>query len=246
METLTILIADSNDDFRQALSASLQNTFCVYVAETGTEALQMLKEIKPDIVVLDLMLPELDGISLLHKAADAGIFPMVLATSRLTNDYITHAVKSLGVSYLLEKPCYIPSTVDRIMDLSQQLHRSDAYAADPRMHVSNMLLTLGVSTKLRGYTYLREAILLMSDSPALSITKELYPSVGALCNDTAVHVERSIRSAIDKAWQNRNDETWSQFFLPDAKGVLPRPSNADFISRLSDRLSLNQMRFPLH
>ncbi len=174
----------------------------------------------------------------MQSAAAAGIRPVVLATTRFVSDYVMEAVDRLGVGYLMVKPCDVTATVNRLGDLSQRIRQPLLSPADPRTHVSNTLMALGIPTKLRGYGYLREAILLMAQRPDQSITKELYPDVGVRCGCTGVHVERSIRSAIATAWKKRDEKIWRQFFQPDGEGVLQRPSNGEFISRLADGLML--------
>ena len=238
MEPRKLLIADGNEDFRKALLDTLRGAYRIRTCQDGKTAMQLLHSFRPDILVLDLMLPELDGISLLHAACAADLRPMVLATTRFVNDYVLESVTALGVGYLMLKPCDIHATVARIRDLHRRLSPTVLSEPDPRAQISNLLLTLGIPTKLRGYAYLREAILLMARKPGQSITKELYPDVGLACSTTSVHVERSIRSAINAAWSHRDDRIWQLYFQPQSDGTLPRPTNAAFISRLADALEL--------
>ena len=239
MEMLKLLIADGTEEFRQALCDTLRGAYYVRTCTDGREALELLRSYSPDVLVLDLMLPGLDGISLLQQAAAGGICPMVLATSRFINDYVLEAVEKMGVGYLMMKPCDVHATAARISDLSRRIRPPVLSRPDPRTQVSNLLLTLGIPTKLRGYAYLREAILLMASAPGQSITKELYPAVGELCGATAVHVERSVRSAILAAWEHRDSRIWHLYFPPDGDGSETKPTNAAFITRLANGL-LNQ------
>lgn len=239
MEPRKLLIADGNEDFRLTLAEELQGAYWVRSCGDGKQALEILHAFCPDILVLDLMLPELDGISLLQSAAASGICPMVLVTSRFYNDYVHESLEALNVGYMMRKPCDIPATAARIGDLSRQLHAPAVTRPDPQTNVSNMLLALGIPTKLRGYAYLREAVVLMARNPDQPITKELYPAVASLCGCKHTHVERSIRSAIETAWLHRDDRIWQMYFHPGADGIILRPSNAAFITRLADALRLN-------
>lgn len=239
MDVLKLLIADANEEFRLALAEALQGAYYVRCCQTGKEALELLRSYSPDVLVLDLMLPELDGISLLQAAVAAGIRPMVLATTPFLNPYVLESSEKLGVGYMMRKPCDIRATVARISDLSQRLLPPLITQPDPRTHVSNLLVSLGIPTKLHGYAYLREAILLMAKDPGQSITKELYPRVSALCRCEPKHVERSSRNAIESAWAHRDDRIWQLYFPPGPDGIIPRPSNGAFISRLADCLRLN-------
>jgi DNA-binding response OmpR family regulator len=236
MEMLKLLIADGTEEFSQALCDALRGAYYVRACADGCEALELLRTYSPDVLVLDLMLPGLDGISLLQQATAAGICPMVLATSRFLNDYVLEAADRMGVGYLMRKPCDVHATVARIADLSRHIRQPIPAKPDTRTRVSNLLLALGVPTKLRGYAYLREAILLMASNPGQSITKELYPAVGELCNSTAMHVERSARSAIAAAWEHRDINLWNLYFPPNGRGCESKPTNAAFISRLANGL----------
>lgn len=245
METMTLLIADSSEEFRNNLIKALQGNYRIQACQTGKEALDILRASTPDLLIMDLMLPELDGLSLLQVLADSGIHTTVLATTRLVNDYVLSVTGRLGVDYLMVKPCDIRAIVNRVRDLSNRRPRPKISAPDFRTQTTNLLVTLGVSTKLRGYAYLREAVLLMSRNPMQSITKELYPGVASQFSSTPSQVERSIRNAIQHAWERRSDEAWLQVFQPDSSGSVPRPSNAVFISRLADRLALDQVQLNL-
>ena len=216
-----------------------------FSCRSGKEALDLALETPPDILILDLMLPELDGISLLQLLFASGIRPLVLATTKLYNDYVVDATAKLGVEYLMIKPCDIRAVVGRVKDLSNSLSKPSLSAPDRRTHVSNLLVSLGVSTKLRGYSYLREAVLYMADNPMASVTKELYPAVARRFGCSSSQVERAIRNAIQGAWSQHPGGAWFQIFQSDAQGIVPRPSNSSFISCLADRICLDQLEFKL-
>ncbi len=240
MDTMKLLIADGNEEFRQALSEALQGSYYVRSCRTGREALSLLRSFGPDILVLNLILPEMDGISLLENALARGIRPMVLATTRLTNEYIMESVTRLGVDYVMKRPCDIPSTVARIRDLSHRIAAPIITVPDPKTQVTNLLLSLGIPTKLKGYNLLRESILLMAKDPDQAITKELYPAAAAICGCDKGRVERAIRSIINAGWKRRDDKIWQMYFPTGPDGTVPRPTNGAFITRLADSLQLNQ------
>jgi hypothetical protein len=185
------------------------------------------------VLLLDLMLPELDGISLLQWAADMGMRPIVLATTRFVNDYVLESAGRLGVGYVMVKPCDIRAVIARLGDLSSRIGTPVAVRPDPGSQVSNLLLALGVPTKLRGFTYLRESILRMEKDPTQSITKELYPAVAQQCLCEPMHVERCIRGAVQAASEHRDEGMWRLYFAPDETGAIPRPTNGSFIIRLA-------------
>ena len=226
LETQTLLIADSSEEFRTTLVQALQGNYRVLCCRTGMEALDILRRETPDLFIMDLMLPEVDGLTLLQRLHELGIHPTILATTRLVNDYVISATTKLGVEYLMIKPCDIRAIVRRVRDLSSRKSRAAAGGPDRRTYVSNLLTALGINNKLRGYNYLRAAI----------------PAVARELRCTPSQVERSIRNAIQQAWEKRSDETWLRYFPGNEDGSVPRPSNATFICRLADRIQLDQMQ----
>ena len=240
MEMLKLLIADTGEGFRQALSDQLRGTYRIRICREGRETLEMLLDYKPDLVVLDMMLPGLDGISILQEAARCGLHPTVLATTKYPSDFLVESAAKLQVAYMMVKPCDVKITAQRIRDLTEHIRQPMAARPEPRTIVSNTLLSLGISTKLRGYAYLREAILQMMENPGQSVTKELYPEIGKICDATPIQVERSIRSAIGKAWKNRDEAMWQMYFRNAPVEKMERPSNAVFISCIADRMGMDR------
>ena len=240
MDRLKLLIADILPEFRTALAEQTGGLYRVRTAQEGREALQLMLDFKPDIVVLDMMLPGLDGISILQEAADRGIRPVVLAVTKYASDYLVNAAGRLDVAYMMVKPCDVEAVAARIAELMQLRSPAERSVQDPRVAASNMLLAMGISTKLRGYGYLREAIAETVHNPGQMVTKELYPKVGKRCDANAVQVERSIRSAIAKAWQQRDEAVWRQVFQVSPGSVPARPTNAVFISGVAERIVLEE------
>ena len=238
LKLLKLLIAEGTEDFRMALADMLRDSYTLRTCDDGITALELIHEFQPDLLVLDMMLPGLDGITLLQRCAAVERNPIVLATTRFYNDYVLNAAQELGVAYIMVKPCDVWATVARLQDLSRRSNFPVTAAPDPRAYVSDLLLALGIPTKLKGYGYLREAILLMAEDPTQSITKVLYPGVAAIYKKEnlridAKHVERSIRSAIENAWDRRDEALWRMYFGTDGTG---RPSNGTFITRLAESL----------
>ncbi len=240
MEKQKILIADSSDDFREALADALRGAYYVRIANNGQEALDIIASYTPDVLILDLAVPYIDGLTVLQKTLELGIRPVVLATGFYFSPYAVDSLEKMNVAYIMRKPCDIGAVVTRISDMSQRAQPPLFSHPEPRTLISNILLHLGFATKLRGYNYLREAVLLMIRDPAQSITKELYPAVAKRCNATALQVERSMRSAIVSAWNRRNNTVWQLYFPPENAGQIPRPTNAAFVHRLADHIILEQ------
>lgn len=236
MEKRKLLIAESSEEIRSALLDMFRGSFQVHCCADGYEAQKLLPRFQPDVMVADVMLPGIDGISLLQWALEQGIRPRVLLTTRLASDYVMEAASRLGVGYVMLRPFDLSALAARVVDLSRSLAPAAAVSQDPNSQVSGLLLTLGVRPKLRGFACLREAVLLSIREEHMSVTKVLYPEVAKRCGCRSTHVERNIRSAIDAAWGDRDENIWRLYFTPDSAGNVARPTNADFICRLADSI----------
>lgn len=236
-----MLIADGTEAFRLALAENLKDQYIIRVCQDGHEALAMMASFKPDLMVVDLLLPGLDGITVLQRAASAGAEPVALATTGYFNEYISDAISKLNVGYVMMKPCDVQAATGHLLDLTDRMKSPPVAQPDDRTVVSNLLLALGIATNLRGYCYLRDAILDEIRNPGQQVTKTLYPDVGKPYGATGIQVERSIRSAIEKAWSRRNHALWQQYFPGEARDA-HKPSNAVFICTLADRVANDHHR----
>ena len=225
----TLLIADSNDALRQQLADAFQPYYRTLTCGNGQEALDLLCQENCDCLVLDLMLPELDGISMLETAVSRGVRPIVIAISPLFTQYTFDVAESLGIGYMIRRPCPVQAVVTRMLDLEQRVN--PAWAS--REQINRFLLWLGVSTVYNGYLPLVEALMLLAENPSQSITKVLYPEVAKRIGSGSKAVERNIRSAIEHAWNSGNAERWQKIF-PELN---ERPSNSLFFSRVLETLS---------
>lgn len=236
MEKPMLLIADGQEEFRGVLADMLRDSFRVLQAADGKQAQALLESVCPDILVVDLIMPELDGISLLHWARERGICPKVLAVTLIVNEYVQQKMEQLQVDYIMQKPCSMRALTERVKDLSRQEGRIT------EKMVTGLLMELGVPARLNGYGYLQNAIPLYAKNPRQTITKELYCAVGQTCRVSAGQVERCIRTATKKAWILRDDQVWRQYFPADSAGELRCPTNGEFISRLAGHLMLKPVQ----
>lgn len=232
MEKPALLIADSNEDFRLALIRALQPYYRVFSCGAGNDALTLLRRERPEILVMDPTLPELDGLTLLETAIRENIRPMVLIVSRFLTPYLQESAERLGVGYLMCKPCEISAVVFRVRDLNRKLTPA---GPDLRTRICRLLLELGFSTKHDGFQYLIEGVAMMTEQIGLPVTKIIYPAIARSHHCSPENVERSIRTAIGWAWVHRNASLWQEMFPFVMQN---RPSNADFITQLAVRLQL--------
>lgn len=240
MDERKILIADPSEEFVMALTEELGDCGIVKTCAQGNQTLELIGFFHPDVLVLDLALPDTDGLELIEKITALPSGPAILVMTRFVSDFILDVITRKGVSYIMYKPCDIATVAKRVFDLLDHLKPILLSSTDPRTVVTNMLLALGVPTKLRGYLYLREAVICYSRNPAQSITKELYPSVAEILGGNGAQVEHLIRTAIATAWESRDDKVWAHYFLPDPGGMIRRPSNRAFISRLTESMFIGE------
>lgn len=233
---LKVLIVDATEEFRATLAEALKGMYAVRTCGDGEEALELAQSYTPDLLVLDLTVAGMDGLSLVQIITETHRKPIILATTRFLSDYVLEASSRIGIDYMMVKPCNIRAVVTRIADLVESRNPREQARPDPKVSVANLLLVLGIATNNKGYSCLREAIPLYAKDPHQAITKELYPAVAKLCGSSALQVERAMRTAIDRAWKRRDDQIWKLYFPPLPDGTMERPCNSKFISRLADTL----------
>ena len=246
--TLTVLIADSAEDFCTSLTAALQHTDGFQVIGTaadGEQAIRLTLEHKPDVLVLDLMLSKQDGISVLKAVNAMERKPITLATSGFITDYVSAAAANLGVRYLMLKPCDMTALVERLEEIRGSekrprptLRRNDKTSIESM--VTGIIHEIGVPAHIKGYQYLREAIIIaVNDMDVINaITKVLYPQVAKTFQTTPSRVERAIRHAIEVAWDRGDLDTLQRFFGYTVSNTKGKPTNSEFIALIADKLQL--------
>ncbi len=244
----TVIIADNAEEFCSSLTAALQRTEGFQVlgtANDGEQALRTVLEKKPDVLVLDLMLAKKDGLSVLKSLAAMEHPPVTLATSRFVTDYVASAAANLGARYLMLKPCDMTALVERLEEIrggeTQRppvLGRSKQPSIETM--VTNIIHEIGVPAHIKGYQYLREAIIIaVEDMDVINaITKVLYPQVAKTFQTTPSRVERAIRHAIEVAWDRGDLDTLQRFFGYTVSNTKGKPTNSEFIALIADKLQL--------
>ena len=244
----TVLIADSAEDFCYALAAALQRSEGFQVVGTaadGEQAIRLIAERKPDVLVLDLMLSKQDGLSVLKAISGMERRPVTLATSVFLTEYVSSAAASLGVRYLMLKPCDMTALVERLEEIrgGESLRYPAPRRADKtsiESMVTGIIHEIGVPAHIKGYQYLREAIIIaVNDMDVINaITKVLYPQVAKTFGTTPSRVERAIRHAIEVAWDRGDLDTLQRFFGYTVSNTKGKPTNSEFIALIADKLQL--------
>jgi len=248
-KSVKVLIADDNREFCEILKDYLtsQDDFeLVGVANNGIDALEIIREKQPDIVVLDIIMPHLDGIGVLEKLASGsyGQRPKVVMLTAFGQESMTQRAVELGADYYILKPFDIEVLGTRLRQLANGQAQVPA-AAPPRtrnldVEVTNIIHQMGVPAHIKGYQYLRDAILMVINEINLlgAVTKELYPMIAQKYNTTPSRVERAIRHAIELAWDRGNVEMMNKYFGYTINVERGKPTNSEFIAMIADKLRI--------
>ena len=241
----TVLVADGSEEFCMQLSAALQNGGyqVVGTAADGNSAIEQIRAAAPEVVVLDLMLPKADGITVLKSLPREGR-PKILLLSAFATDYVATAAVAAGADYLMLKPCSAQTVALRVGEILEAeraaANKRQSQAPDIETLVTNVIHEIGVPAHIKGYQYLREAIIIaVGDMEVINaITKVLYPQVAKTFCTTPSRVERAIRHAIEVAWDRGDLDTLQRFFGYTVSNTKGKPTNSEFIALIADRLQL--------
>lgn len=263
---ITVLIADDNSEFSATLAGYInaeEDLELVGIARDGVDAFDMIKNLEPDIVLLDVIMPRLDGLGVLERLEENNIekMPMCIMLSAVGQDKITQKAINLGAQYYIVKPFEISVLIKRIKELkffqpvqskipytSREIKTSYIEIAPNEKKneenlealVTNMIHEIGVPAHIKGYQYLREAIMMAVDNIDVinQITKQLYPEIARKYKTTSSRVERAIRHAIEVAWGRGKIEATENIFGYTVNADKGKPTNSEFIAMIADKLRL--------
>lgn len=262
MEKLNIAIADDNERMLRLLAdivESDEELSVVGTARDGEEAYQVIREKEPDVVLLDIVMPKLDGLGVLERInRDRTLkkHPVFIMISAIGQERITENAFDLGADYYIMKPFDNDMVINRIKKVKNRMfgvkglesRKVNAYEKleeekEPNLEadVTEIIHEIGVPAHIKGYQYLRDAIIMsVNDMDMLnSITKILYPTIAKKYQTTSSRVERAIRHAIEVAWSRGKMDTIDEMFgytIHNGKG---KPTNSEFIALITDRIRLN-------
>jgi two-component system response regulator (stage 0 sporulation protein A) len=256
---LKVLVADDNREFADMLRDFLNDqedmTVCG-VASNGNDVLELTKEMRPDIIILDIIMPVLDGIGTLERLPDVvSPVPKVIMLTAFGQEDITRRAAALGVSYFILKPFDLPILADRIRQVTTKssttsMHNNNVIAhmnvhSAPQRRsidaaITQIIHEIGVPAHIKGYHYLREAIgIVYNDVEILgSITKVLYPRIAERYKTTPSRVERAIRHSIEVAWGRGNMDAIRTMFGYTVSVSKTKPTNSEFIAMIADKLRI--------
>ncbi|MDD3346634.1 MAG: sporulation transcription factor Spo0A [Oscillibacter sp.] len=239
-------MADANEEFRTMLREAIEKSGEFTVVGTtgdGMEALELIAQHKPQLLVLDVVLPGLDGLGVLRQLkAREGDQPKAILLSAFCTDRVLAEAGELAVSYFLPKPCEVNALLDRMQMAFGQPTTPEEKNASLKNLVTSVIHEIGVPAHIKGYQYLREAIMIaVNDMDVINaVTKVLYPEVAKRFSTTPSRVERAIRHAIEVAWDRGDLETLQKYFGYTVSNAKGKPTNSEFIAMIADRLVLEQ------
>lgn len=260
---IKVIIADDNKDFRDILVEYIDKQDDMEVIESvgdGREALNALSKMEPDALILDIIMPNLDGLGVLERIKDLGMkkMPKVIVLSAVGQDEITKKAMSLGADYYIVKPFDMDTFIARIRELATSGREYISVSEEPYLapkisesigrpqvslegEITFIMHEIGIPPHIRGYNYLRDSIMMVIDNIGYlnAITKELYPAVAQKYDTTPSRVERAIRHAIEVAWNKGRIDIINELFgytIHEQKG---KPTNGEFIAMIADRLKIS-------
>lgn len=268
-EKITILIADDNADFVTTLVEHLskeKDMEVIGIARDGKEAFNKVLEMKPDVLLLDVIMPYLDGLGVLEKinSSHAEKVPTCIMLSAVGQTKITQKAISLGAEYYVVKPFDIEILINRIRDIKNYkptpTSKAENFYAMKETKakyieineineknqenlealVTNVIHEIGVPAHIKGYQYLREAIMMVVQDIDIinQITKMLYPEIAERYHTTPSRVERAIRHAIEVAWARGKNDAVESIFGYTVSAAKGKPTNSEFIAMIADKLRL--------
>ena len=268
MGKIRVLVAEDNREFSKIVAqfVSSQEEFeVVGIAKDGLEALRLVDSEKPDVLILDMIMPHLDGLGVLERLNQSkiGYFPKTVVLSAVGQDTITQKAIELGASYFMVKPFDFNIFIDRLkqingMDYLANNNDDGVFIKEDQNHnnrerelenkITKIIQEIGIPAHIKGYLYIREAInMVIDDMDYLgAVTKELYPAVAERYNTTPSRVERAIRHAIEVAWNRGKIETLDKLFGYTVSNAKGKPTNSEFIALIADKIRLEEESYNIY
>ena len=237
-----VIIADANESFRAMLREIIEQDGGFTVAASvgdGRSALEQVRELAPDLLILDVVLPELDGFGVLDQLRREELPVRTMIVSAFFTEQVVSEALGKGAAYFMPKPFENTALLDRMRAVCQPAQPA-AHTKNLKNMVTDIIHEIGVPAHIKGYQYLREAILIaVEDMDVINaVTKVLYPEVARRFSTTPSRVERAIRHAIEVAWDRGDLETLQKFFGYTVSNTKGKPTNSEFIAMIADRLVL--------
>lgn len=245
-----LMLVDDNLEFINSLLSffkSSEDFEVIATARDGESATSLYNKIKPDLMLLDIVMPNKDGFSVL-QSIDKGNNKVIVLTA-LSQDIFAVKALELGADYFMMKPCSLPDLYQRMLETvsstmtKKDKQRNSRTNSTIEEKITNIFISVGIPAHIKGYAFLREAIKMTMDSPEIinSITKRLYPEVATKFSTSASKVERAIRHAIEVAWNRGKIENINTLFGLRIYTNNEKPTNGEFIALIADKMLLESV-----
>lgn len=248
MNKIRVLIVDGNENHLNVVSQYFNAHEKITVVKKsfdGVEAIELIKNNcdEFDLIILDLILPKKDGISIIEYMNEKQLNKKIIVTTSFNEEKTIRRVANLGVDYFMIKPFDLESLEKTILEVIKDKFESkisNLIHNDLQICITKTLHSLGMPSHIKGYSYIREAITLLYENPDLigGITKILYPEIAKTFDSTPSRVERAIRHAIEVSWNRGNWELMEEIFGHSVDIDKAKPTNSEFIVTISDKLRL--------
>lgn len=253
MEKIRVLMIDDNIALTDMVkeyfkdNQKIEIVSCYYDGKEGLKAIIEQEEYY-DIILLDLIMPKKDGISVLEDLKKRNITRNIIVETSYNSPEVIRKVSEYGVNYYILKPFELDDLENRILDVFKQLDKKSINLVHNNLEISitRMLHELGMPSHIKGYQYIRDGIIMIYNNPDIigGITKELYPDVASKYNTTVSRVERAIRHAIEVSWNRGNWDLMEEIFGHSVDIDKAKPTNSEFIVTIADKLRLEFMKQP--
>lgn len=237
-----VIVADANDSYRAMLRETIEQTgeFSVIASVAdGKSALQQVRELAPDLLLVDVVLPELDGFGVLEQIRREELSVRIIVVSSFFTEQVVAEALEKGAAFFMPKPFENNALLERMRSVCRPV-QPVSHTKSLKNMVTDIIHEIGVPAHIKGYQYLREAILIaVEDMDVINaVTKVLYPEVARRFSTSPSRVERAIRHAIEVAWDRGDLETLQKFFGYTVSNTKGKPTNSEFIAMIADRLVL--------
>lgn len=239
-----VVLADANESFRTMLREAIEKSgeFTVVAAVgSGDEAMRQVREQAPDLLLMDLVLPGLDGFGILDQIRKEELPVRVIVVSSFVTEQTVPEALAKGAGYFMPKPCQEEALLERMRAVCRP-PAAAPHSKSLKNMVTDIIHEIGVPAHIKGYQYLREAILIaVEDMDVINaVTKVLYPEVARRFSTTPSRVERAIRHAIEVAWDRGDVDVLNSYFGYTIHNLRGKPTNSEFIAMIADKIRLEQ------
>ncbi len=244
---VSVVIADSSESFRRLMGELIDaedDMFVAACAGDGAEAARLAEELRPDVLITELLLREMEGLAVLRRLKEREAMPYTIVVTGFFNDAVAEIASELGVARFFPKPCRLTALIESIRasrygDREEEAVREKIGRAEKEREIEDALLSCGFNPYVLGWRYIKAALLTVAEDESRleGVTKDLYPELARRFDTSSGNLERCIRSAVERAWQEGDPAAREAWFGVDMAPMLrKKPGNTKFMKLVLERL----------